>query len=542
MPEPGKSDKWNSLLETLGVPATEPPPKAPEAAAEPPKAASAPPPRMAKPAPKPKASPPAAKSPSYWSRIAGALGLETPAVPEPEPVPPTPAPPAPVAERPARSQESGGRGREAQPDRNAPPPRKLESMFGPKEPDVDVFGLDQGSDRIDSAGGLRSADEPPRQSMHREPPASRREPPPSRREPPPSRREPPPSRREPPAGRGEPPSSRREPPPGREAPPPAFSAEDDEGFVLDYEVEGDSDLNLGEEPVAPVSEASDESSDRGGPPRGERRDSAAGPRGDSAGGLRDSEDGPREGGRRRRGRRRGRGRGGRREDGPPTGASAPPPPRFQDQDDDLEEYGPPAEAEFEREPEFDLDEGSDLDLGPALPPAARGNEADDRLPPRRPQRSESAGGRGESTGGPRDDEREGRSRRGRRGGRGRGRGDRERERPPAGPRPTDYGPGPRSESGGGLRNERLEDDLPLDEEAADIELAGEPEEDEGPASGHPTHKKIPTWEEAVGILVEANMAARADRPDRDRGRGGGGGGGGRGRGGRGRGGGGGERR
>jgi hypothetical protein len=64
-----------------------------------------------------------------------------------------------------------------------------------------------------------------------------------------------------------------------------------------------------------------------------------------------------------------------------------------------------------------------------------------------------------------------------------------------------------------------------------VELVGEPEGDEGAAPGHPTHKKIPTWEEAVGILVEANMAARADRPDRDRGRGGGGGGGGRGRGG-----------
>jgi hypothetical protein len=70
-----------------------------------------------------------------------------------------------------------------------------------------------------------------------------------------------------------------------------------------------------------------------------------------------------------------------------------------------------------------------------------------------------------------------------------------------------------------------------------LDLVGEPESDEGASAGHhPTHKKIPTWEEAVGILVEANMAARADRPDRDRGRGGNGGGGGRGRGGRGRGG------
>jgi hypothetical protein len=45
--------------------------------------------------------------------------------------------------------------------------------------------------------------------------------------------------------------------------------------------------------------------------------------------------------------------------------------------------------------------------------------------------------------------------------------------------------------------------------------------------GHPVHKKIPTWEEAIGVLVDANMAARANSPDRPhrgggrRGRGGG---------------------
>jgi hypothetical protein len=78
----------------------------------------------------------------------------------------------------------------------------------------------------------------------------------------------------------------------------------------------------------------------------------------------------------------------------------------------------------------------------------------------------------------------------------------------------------------------------LPAEGDELEGAEEHEPGEGAPAGHPTHKKIPTWEEAVGILIEANMAARADRPDRDRdrGRGGGGrgrgGGGGRGRGGR----------
>jgi hypothetical protein len=63
--------------------------------------------------------------------------------------------------------------------------------------------------------------------------------------------------------------------------------------------------------------------------------------------------------------------------------------------------------------------------------------------------------------------------------------------------------------------------------------ADDPETDEEASAGHPTHKKIPTWDEAVGILIEANMTARANSPERDRGRNGGG----RGRGGRGRGGG-----
>jgi hypothetical protein len=51
-------------------------------------------------------------------------------------------------------------------------------------------------------------------------------------------------------------------------------------------------------------------------------------------------------------------------------------------------------------------------------------------------------------------------------------------------------------------------------------------------AGLPTHRKIPTWQDAVGVLIDANMASRANSPDRDRDRGDRG----RGRGGRGRGG------
>jgi hypothetical protein len=46
------------------------------------------------------------------------------------------------------------------------------------------------------------------------------------------------------------------------------------------------------------------------------------------------------------------------------------------------------------------------------------------------------------------------------------------------------------------------------------------EHDDEQGGNVPTHKKIPTWEEAVNILIDANMATRtnSDR-DRDRGRG-----------------------
>jgi hypothetical protein len=43
-------------------------------------------------------------------------------------------------------------------------------------------------------------------------------------------------------------------------------------------------------------------------------------------------------------------------------------------------------------------------------------------------------------------------------------------------------------------------------------------------AGHTGHKKIPTWQDAVGILIDANMTSRANSPDRGghRGRRGGG--------------------
>jgi hypothetical protein len=92
MSESGK-DRWNSLLETLGVPVEESaaPQSSPEApASESPAPAPKPQPvSMLRPekkaAAKPKPTKTAAKTPSYWSRIAGALGLETSAEAEPMP-------------------------------------------------------------------------------------------------------------------------------------------------------------------------------------------------------------------------------------------------------------------------------------------------------------------------------------------------------------------------------------------------------------------------------------------------------------------------
>ena len=101
MSEPGKSDRWNSLLETLGVPVSEPKPAEPAAetpAGDAPQAAKPQPISMLRPEKKgaakskPPAGKPAAKSPSYWSRIAGALGLEVPAEPEPRAAEPEPTP------------------------------------------------------------------------------------------------------------------------------------------------------------------------------------------------------------------------------------------------------------------------------------------------------------------------------------------------------------------------------------------------------------------------------------------------------------------
>jgi hypothetical protein len=58
----------------------------------------------------------------------------------------------------------------------------------------------------------------------------------------------------------------------------------------------------------------------------------------------------------------------------------------------------------------------------------------------------------------------------------------------------------------------------------------EHDEDDSEQTLGVSHKKIPTWEEAVNVLIDANMSQRAANPDRPRGGGSGGRGRGRGRG------------
>src|SRR5262245_47095685 len=140
MADTPKPNRWNSLLETLGLPTTEHVPAPPPAAETPPPPRPSLPPRD-KPAPKPKTAPKPARS---WSAIAGDLGLEVP----PDPIPqqpassPPPARPRPAAEappsRPRPAEEPPAMG-STQSGRSP-----LDDIFGEKEGDVDVFGLSGG--------------------------------------------------------------------------------------------------------------------------------------------------------------------------------------------------------------------------------------------------------------------------------------------------------------------------------------------------------------------------------------------------------------
>lgn len=107
MAEPSKTTHWKSLLDEIGVPASDaPPPSATESVASessPQPVAPKPPPALpprAKPAAK--APAPAAKPKSQWSSVLSILGLAAPEEPAPKAEePPPPPPPSPPPKKPA---------------------------------------------------------------------------------------------------------------------------------------------------------------------------------------------------------------------------------------------------------------------------------------------------------------------------------------------------------------------------------------------------------------------------------------------------------
>jgi len=254
------------------------------------------------------------------------------------------------------------------------------------------------------------------------------------------------------------------------------------GSVLDYDLpdESGSDLSLGEKPPRDVESRSIESG------RIESRGIESG----------SEEERDREAHRPRR-RRRGRGRRGRGEEREAA------PSRHEA---DIEPAG--EEADFDLGGEADLDMEGELseqqevkDRPPERGPYRQRAEESERYPPsgQRPPREEG--------------ERGGRPRRHRRGG-GRGRDEAEPHRAPyqAEEDERERLERPPAQRGPAQRAARPDDEEPDDDLRDAVE-----ELDEGQGGDLPTHKKIPTWDEAVGILIDANMANRG--PDRDRGHG-----------------------
>lgn len=413
MTESNKPDRWTALLETLGIPVPQPPsppapptetPQSTGAGPDPAPAAAAPPApppsRKAKPAAKP-SGPSAARSPSYWSRIAGVLGLEVPPQekglnqpsvdePAPTPAPPVaatpPAPPARPVSEPTRMFERRAREERARPAVPSPPVSRGEEGAASRIPSQE--------------GGARRAELPRR-------PAER------------------PSLREPVTKEELP---RRRPAEAAELPP------------LEEDVEVGEEAVLEEEAV-----------------RGEEP--------------------PREGRSRRRRRRRGRrGPGAGREEAGRPGLRREEAARSRDEDD-IEPAGEAADFEEDQEEAcetaWELDEGSITE-----------------------ERAADAEG-GQERAGEEERRRSRRRRRRKRGG----------ERP-AEERAAAGEPRPSREAA------RAEEGADVDDEHA--EAAGEEDEQ---AAGVPAHKKIPTWEDAVRILIDANMAARASQRDRGYGRG-----------------------
>jgi hypothetical protein len=474
MPEPGKSDRWNSVLETLGIAASETKPAAAEspsaeASSQAPQAPTKSQPmsmlRPAKPkaAPKPPPAKPAAKSPSYWSRIAGALGLETSSEPEPEPQAKTAEPQAktPVEAMPERESP-----REAEPEREFDmPPR--------------AFQPSRSEERQRSEERPRREQRPRHEDRPRRHERPRYEERPQREEP---RREERPPREE---------QRREERPPVAEPGPRSkldemFGPKEPDVDVFGLGIEAESRSVRDDEESGPVLEYDQQASSGSDLPLEETSRREPEYRSEEEG-----ERGQRRGRRRRRGRGR-RGGGESREGGESRDTTRA-------HESDIEPAGEDADFDYGREEEFDLDAELRTDRTSDQERAvgqSRQREGSDRYPP---------GGHAPRERGRRDE-------RGRRRG-----GEAEREAPP---RRRDYGP-ERPPSRQPYPAERAASQQPSTDadQELDDELSGELDVGDESQGGVPTHKKIPTWDEAVGILIDANMATRANSPDRDRGRG-----------------------
>jgi hypothetical protein len=244
--------------------------------------------------------------------------------------------------------------------------------------------------------------------------------------------------------------------------------DDESGPVIEYDVpEGSgSDLSLGPAESREFEATGDESGERYGP--------------------------------RRRRRRRGRGR---RGSGGEERDTAPP-----RHESDIEPAGEDADFDLDRDAELNLD----AELG------------DERAaPPERSQRGQRLGRDTEQDRYPRSSERPARDQTDDRRDRGRRRrGSRDRdesvtERPAAYERSADVSPrlGPHRDQRPADAHSPADD---LDDELSDDLGAEAADSEVGPGGDLPTHRKIPTWDEAVGILIEANMANRGSDRDRDR--------------------------
>ena len=542
MPEPGKTDHWKSLLDFIGVPtgqggsAQEPGAEQPRLdadidapASEAPVIKVTPPSRppvaeraktaSPKPAPRPK------PTRSHWSKLAGALGLEVPPEPEPEPEPTPAQTPEPVAvARPPREEARPTRdeARPAPAGRQSPEPRsqpevRSEGRPFQRRPAADAPASPSAFDKRNALDDMFL--ESP-QSLDVFALAEGREEP----------------RRE---------TKRREPEPIEEY--------DDLGVDLEIESDADADLPL---------------DDDAGPTR-------------SGGAEPASED---DRGPRRRRRRRGRGRGRGRDEARPESPPRKDQPTVSAPLDDLDDLDEDFEAAHGLD---DLEPSPGALLDDAEEPLDRGREerggrggrrrrgrgrgrtsSEDRpAAGRESGRSEATRSTGRTEGtreGARsetirsEDARSDSAREGGRGEGGRGEGGRGEGGRGEGGRGSrsegargegtrgegTRGEGTRGERGRGDRSRQRTEARPAAERRSrdedDLEIIGPASrssvsqhaddadmEDEG-GGEHSIHRRIPTWQEAVGLLVDANMASRAANPERGGGRGRGGRGGGRG--------------